>query len=61
MGKFKEVLKMTEPLGPKEQIELWLLELEEIMKKTMKKAAGIAAFDVSLSGGNKMETSELDN
>jgi len=61
MGKFKEVLKMTEPLGAKEQIETWLQDLEKIMKKTVKKAASAAAFDVSISGGNKMETSELDN
>jgi len=37
MGRVKERLKMVEKLGPKEQIELWLLDLEDIMKQTVKK------------------------
>lgn len=44
---------MVETLGPKEQIELWLLELEDIMKQTVKKYSGLTAHLVLAD--NKME------
>lgn len=60
MGKEREKMKMTEELGSKEQIEIWLECLEKIMKDTVKKFAGRAAMDVRSDGSNKMET-DLDN
>jgi hypothetical protein len=53
MGKVKEKLKMTEQLAPKEQIEIWLLNLETIMKTTVKKYSKEAAF--SILNENKLE------
>jgi len=40
MGKDKETMTMVEYLDVKEQIELWLLEFETIMKKSVRKNAG---------------------
>lgn len=53
MGRVYERLKMVETLGPKEQIELWLLELEDIMKRTVKKYSAQTAHLVL--NDNKLE------
>lgn len=43
MGKDKEHIKMTQSLSPKEQIESWLLDLENIMKDSLKRECKTAA------------------
>jgi len=49
---------MTQPLLPKEQIELWLLELEDIMKESVKRECRTAAKNTLL---DNMLEQDLDN
>jgi len=58
MGKIQEKLKMVQTLAPKENIEVWLLELEDIMKQTVKKYSKDAANSIIID--NRLEVAMDD-